>query len=303
MLRNLAVSVALTISVLAFSQKREMLTILKAEPQVVQQHLIPPPATQKERLRALSIQFRKARDYGLGPVEVQPIPDKPEPNVICTIQGTTESTIIIGADAGYNVTGEEGKIRWANLVLLPLVAESLGPVAPRHTLVFIAFSGDHGKHSGANWYLHQLTDAQLKHVDAVIELYDLGQTPAAFAPNAKGGQLFRPLLGVARGLKLEEPQLRPVNRVLLGTQWTGPLAEEFELSKIPGITIHSLPRVPIPGKEINGHKFYRGDGSFDFSVYYDSYVLVSMYLRQLDRLIGARPQEHPATDKLPPATN
>jgi hypothetical protein len=276
----------LAVAVSCFAQKREMLTILKSEPQVVQQHLIPPPATQKERLRALSIQFRKARDYGLGPVEVQPVPNQQQPNLICTIQGTTESTIVIGVNANYKSTGEEAKIKWANLVLLPLIAESLGPVVPRHTLVFVAFSGDKGKRSGANWYLHQLTETQRKRVDAVIELYSLGQTPSSYAPNSKGEKLSRPLIGVARGLKLEVPHLNALNSVGFGSQLTGPLAEEFETAKIPGITIHSLDRIPIPEKEVNGHRFYRGNGTFDFSVYYDSYLLVCMYVRQLDRLIG-----------------
>jgi hypothetical protein len=285
-LRSLPVLLVLAVAISCFAQKREMLTILKSEPQVVQQHLIPPPATQKERLRALSIQFRKARDYGLGPVEVQPVPDQQQPNLICTIQGTTESTIVVGVNANYKSTGEQAKIKWANVVLLPLIAESLGPVVPKHTLVFVAFSGDKGKHSGANWYLHQLTEAQRKHVDAVIELYSLGQTPTSYAPNSKGDKLARPLLGVARGLKLEEPRQHALDSVGFGTPSTGPLSEEFGAAKIAGITIHSLERIPIPEKEINGHKFYRGDGTFDFGVYYDSYLLLCMYVRQLDRLVS-----------------
>jgi hypothetical protein len=287
MLRT-SVLLLLAFSGSGFAQKREMLTILKAEPQVVQQHLIPPPATQKERLRALRDQFRKAKDYGLGPVEVQTVPGQPEPNLICTIQGTTDSTIVIGVNANYKSTGEEAKIRWATLVLLPLIAETLGPVVPRHTLVFVAFSGDKGKHSGANWYLHQLTETQRKHLDAVIELYNLGLTPASYAPNEKGEKLSRPLLGVARGLKLEAPRPSILDGVGFGTQSTGSLSEEFELAKIPGITIHSLRRAPIPGKELNGHQFFRGNGAFDFSVYYDSYLLLSMYVRQLDRLVSGQ---------------
>ena len=295
MLRNLGVLLALTFSVLAFAQRREMLTILKSEPRVVQQHLIPPPATQKDRLRAISIQFRKARTYGLGPIEVQPVPDQPEPNLICTIRGDTDSTIVIGANSNYKASGEKAKVDWANLVLLPLIAEALGPVAPRHTLVFVVFSGDHGKHSGAYWYLHQLTETERKRVDAVVELYELGRTPTSYAPAANGEMLVRPLIGVARGLKKDIPQPQLVDRTGFNTQFIGPLAEEFAIEKIPGITIHSPSRVPIPGKELNGHKIYRGDGTFDFSVYYESYVLVAMYLRQLDRLVGQGDQHQKVT--------
>ena len=50
------------------------------------------------------------------------MPNQQQPNLICAIQGTTDSTIVIGVNANYKSTGEEPEVDWADLTAFKQLA-------------------------------------------------------------------------------------------------------------------------------------------------------------------------------------
>ena len=61
-----------------------------------------------------------------------------------------------------------------------MLAKSLISVPRRCTLKLVAFPGrEHGMR-GATWYVSQLTEAQRKTMRAMVDLDNLGRTPAVY---------------------------------------------------------------------------------------------------------------------------
>ena len=131
--------------------QQSSLTFLRADPAIVQQRLTPVPSTQNDRIEKLRKQFLAAKVYGPVQVQEQLVPGQMEPNLICTLQGSGDSTIIVAVNTAYKGRGDEARVNWATLEMLPLLVESVAGFASRHTLVFVAFSGEKGKHSGGDF--------------------------------------------------------------------------------------------------------------------------------------------------------
>jgi hypothetical protein len=278
--------ILIAMSVFAFGQE-PLVPYVRADPNVVQQMLTPAPSSQRDRVATLRHQFEAAEVYGNLQVEQQSLPGGAEPNLICTLHGSTESTIIIGVNTGYKASGDEAKVNWGTLVMLPLLAQSLANFPPRHTLVFIAFSGAKGKHSGARLYLDQLSKEQQKNTAAFVELEHIGRTPPSFAPEYGGYDLGRRLAVAASALKSEEiPSFfrvySPTGSLTGRISGEGSIAGIFNQAQIPAITIYSRDEVllEVSGTDAtNPSKFAK----IDFNAYYDTYVLLCAYIRQIDR--------------------
>jgi Zn-dependent M28 family amino/carboxypeptidase len=90
---------------------------------------------------------------------------------------------------------------------LPLLAKSLISVPHRCTLKLVAFPGrEHGMR-GATWYVSQLTEAQRKTMRAMVDLDNLGRTPAVYALAQSDNTLATWLQAAAHSLQLATPPL------------------------------------------------------------------------------------------------
>jgi len=263
--------------------QQSSLTFLRADPGIVQQRIAPIPATEHERVEKLRHQFLAAKVYGPIKTEEQSVPDQTEPNLICTLPGSEDSTIIVGVNTAYKAKGDEAQVNWATLEMVPLLVESLASFPSRHNLVFVAFAGGKGKHSGAAFYLQQLSKTQGREIAALIELDHVGRTAPSYAPRTHSYILGRRLRLAAWGLKFQIPQVffdRPYYGNLIGA---GPIASTFENAKIAAITIYSRDYSESLAGTINGIPASVQHSEIDLKAYYDTYVLLCAYLRQIDR--------------------
>ena len=261
--------------------QQSSLTFLRADPAIVQQRLNPVPSTQNDRIDKLRKQFLAAKVYGPVQVQEQLVPGQMEPNLICTLPGSGDSTIIVAVNTAYKGRGDEARVNWATLEIVPLLLESVAGFASRHTLVFVAFSGEKGKYSGATFYLDQLSKDQRRKIDALIELDHIGRMAPSYAPQSSSYVLGRRLRLAAFTLQFEIPQIffYP-NGSVVGT---GPIADAFEKAKIPAITIYSRDHSDLPQNAINGISPEVHEFDIDPKSYYDTYVLLCAYLRQIDQ--------------------
>src|SRR5258708_6386824 len=117
----------------------------------IEEHLSDPPQTATEQIHKLRAQFEAAGCAGTNLYE-EAIPKQDFPSLICSMPGSEPGTIVIGAPADLDAAELGHDTRWATLALLPLLAESVGQVQHKFSLVFAVFSGQHGVR-GASEYL------------------------------------------------------------------------------------------------------------------------------------------------------
>ena len=128
------------------------------------------------------------------------------PTLICLLPGTEEGTIIVGASLDYAPEEAKYPAHWS-AGPFATVGEIAISVPHRCTLKLVAFPGrEHGMR-GATWYGSQLTEAQRKTVRAMLDLDNLGRTPAVYALAQSDNTLATWLQAAAHSLQLAAPPL------------------------------------------------------------------------------------------------
>jgi VWFA-related protein len=271
---------------------------LRVDRPLIEEHLKLAQDGEAERVHTLRDLFHRA---GCSQVLEQQVPKEESPNLICLLPGDEEGTIIVGASLDYPSQEANNPGRWATLSMLPLLAESLSSVQHRFTLMFVAFTGHEHGMRGANWYLSQLTEAQRKPIQAMIDLDNLGKTPAVYALAQSDNTLANWLKVAAVSLRLPTPpridagtaNLLLQNGVLAVKDedlWAN--AKPFEHDHIPAITVQSASRAMLPTLRQQGSFPARVTGTgFDMDAYEDTYRLMCVYVLYLDRNLSRPPVE------------
>ena len=227
------------------------LCLLVPEPSFVQELEEPPisresietrlkqfSSSNRERKATLLRLFREAgcRDRFLAE---QVIGGEDLPNVICALEGATDSVIIVGAHFDLTESGEGVVDNWTGASLLPTLFESLRAHARLHTFVFIGFTEEERGLIGSKFYASRLTREQRAKTRAMVNLDTLGLSDTKVWASRADPELLKALFGVADGLRLP---LEIVNADRMGTADS----ESFVKVKIPSITIHSLTEETLP---------------------------------------------------------
>ena len=291
-----------TFFVLSCASLADNVTFLRLDNSVVQQRVAQAPAASAQRADVLRTMFEKA-GCGKQDILVQPVPGQALPNVICTLPGTEYGTILVAARLDYDERGDEGKVGWASVAMLPLLAESLNSAVHRHTLVFAAFAGNN---SGAAWFWKSLSDAERRDYRGVVDLDHIGRTPAAFSAASNADAMARILPAAARALRIS-PEPQSVAEV------PESIAEFFQRNHVPAITVYSpgyvtrtegqetTPQVQtvLPG---TGHappssvkREFTLQTALDPASYNQTYNLLCVYTLFLDRGLGASKHRAPET--------
>jgi VWFA-related protein len=281
------------------------LTYVRIDQPIVESRLALRPVDQAARLTMLRNQFLKA-GCTADRIKEQHVPGQDEPNLICTLPGTEPGSIVIAARSDFQSKGDEAKVDWATLTMLPLLTESLYGAAHRYSLVFIAFSG-HKDLEGSAAYLQGLSDDERKSIRAMIDLDQIGRTPATYAfatVEATPGISHvgtRPVANTITHADTPMSRLLPLAAATLkfheapekNAEQLVTDAQNFERASVLALTITSPAYTTLirPGNTVV--KMARTE--LDPNVYYQTYNLLCVYTLYLDRGI-APPKAQLSTD-------
>jgi putative aminopeptidase FrvX len=201
----------------------------------------------------------------------QPIKRQKLPNVICTLPGSSDSVIVIGAHFDHVERGEGVVDNWSGAGLLPSLFQSLNGEPRKHTMVFIGFAAEEQGLIGSDFYVKQLAPEQVAKIQIMIDLDSLGLGPTKIWLTHSDEKLAIALNAVAASIKLP---LGVVNADQIGDEDS----TSFRKRHVPTVMLHSVTQqtVPVLHSESDNLSAIRVDD------YYDSYHLIAVYVAYLD---------------------
>jgi VWFA-related protein len=293
----------LLISLVSTSCLGGSIVYLRVHRGVLEERLKAPPDAGVERVAQLRTLFEAA---GCTPNQLseQAVPKQDLPNVMCNLPGKEPGTIVVGAPIDSDPDGKAEASPWPTLALLPLLAESLGPVPHRFSLTLVAFTG-HGRR-GSSEYLKLLTESQRQGIQAMVSLEDLGRTPPVYALAQEDRRLANWLTLASNTLRQHsvptEITARNVDALLInGTPRfdAGDYlvdARSFQRAHIPAIALRSAPASMIPGMRRAGAWPDSISGAaLDLDVYEQTYNQLCTYVLYLDSNLGTIHSSPPGT--------
>jgi Zn-dependent M28 family amino/carboxypeptidase len=192
-------------------------------------------------------------------------------NVVCTLPGTSEEEIVVGAHFDHVSAGSGAVDNWSGASLLPSLYEAIATEPRKHRFVFIAFYGEEEGMVGSEHYVHELGKEKLAHIDAMVNMDTLGLGPTEIWTSHADPSLAKLAFVLASAMKLP---LSGMNVEHVGSTDS----ESFRDKKVPSITFHSLTQTTLPilhSRQDQLSQIKEDD-------YYDSYRLLSAYLTYLD---------------------
>ena len=193
------------------------------------------------------------------------------PNLVCTLPGTEDSVIIVGAHFDCVDLGEGVVDNWSGASLLPSLYEGVRDLPRRHKFVFIGFTDEEKGLVGSESYARRLPREDRAKVRAMVNLDSLGLRMTRVWASHADPKLLRTLERVANALELP---LRGTNVERIGTTDS----ESFARRKIPSITIHSVSQETFPLLHTPRDVL----AAVSLADYYDTYRLIGAYLETLD---------------------
>ena len=266
--------IALVCSVAVRSAGQAELKFTQVTRNVVEQRLRAFSTSDAEREATLKKLFEQS-GCGGEHLSEQPVKRETLPNVICTLPGETDETVIVGAHFDHVDKGSGVVDNWSGAALLPSLYLSLRNLKPRHTYVFAGFTGEEHGLVGSDFYARTLPPERRSKVQAMINIDSVGLSPTKVWVSHSDGQLIALLAAVARAVQL------PVHRVDVEKVGSAD-SESFAKVKIPRITIHSVTEETLrilhsPDDRLDAIKL---------DDYYDTYRLLAAYLTFLDGYLG-----------------
>jgi Iap family predicted aminopeptidase len=193
------------------------------------------------------------------------------PNVICTLAGSSDSVIIVGAHFDNQGAGTGIVDNWSGASLLPSLYQSLSEMPRKHTFRFIGFTDEEKGLVGSAFYAKSLTKEEIPNIKAMVNLDTLGLGPAALWLSTADKGLATGFYTVAGAMQLSR---NAVNVDGVGSTDS----ESFRLRKIPSLTVHSLTQktwsiLHTPDDKVS---------ALNLDDYYQTYRLLVGYLVYLD---------------------
>jgi putative aminopeptidase FrvX len=229
-------------------------------------------SAREQEVRAL---FEEAGCKGENLTE-QAVKHSHDPNVICVLRGQTESKVIVGAHFDFVNAGKGVVDNWSGCSLLPSFYQSLKTVLRRHTFVFIGFADEEKGLVGSQFYVHQLSKADLGGISAMVNLDSLGAGPTEFELDRGDKRLANALATVANSQHLP---WNVVNVHQVGRSDS----DSFQDRHVPALLVHSLTNETWPLL----HSAADQMTAMRLNDYYDTYRLLTAYLAYLDVTLDA----------------
>ena len=202
------------------------------------------------------------------------------PNVICTLPGTSEKVIIVGAHFDRVSQGDGVVDNWSGASLLPSLYEAIKKHSRQHSYIFIGFTDEERGEIGSHFYAREMTQEQVAATDAMVNMDTLGLAPTEIWASHSNKRLTNILVYVATQMKLP---VTGVNVEQIGSTDS----EQFVARKIPSITIHSLTQDSWNARILHTSKDKLSAVRLDD--YFQTYRLLSAYIAFLDKAASSVP--------------
>lgn len=236
------------------------------------------PSIVEQRLQAGTISASQRQETiqklfaAVGCSTEQQEVSKKQANVICTLPGETNDTILVGGHFDFAEHGQGIVDDWSGTALLPSLYQTLKDERRHYTFRFIAFAAEEKGLIGSTHYVKAASPEELGSIRAFVNLECLGLTPPKVWVHRSTPLLVHQLLAVANATKTP---LQGVDVDKVGDDDTHPFASR----KVPVISIHSLTQDTLNVLHSNRdtvEAVHQHD-------YYDAYKLVAFYLAYLDK--------------------
>ena len=255
---------------------------------VVMARLQNAPMSNSDRVLALEKMFR---DAGCQPTE-QAVKHLHQPNVLCVLPGSTDSTIVVGGHLDHVEEGTGVVDDWSGASMLPSLYQSLAGQPRSHTFLFIGFAGEEEGLVGSEFYAKHLDPEDRKRIVAMVNLECLGIGPTEVWTGHSEPILVRMLVAMAQGMKVpinginmdragaSQPQrFRPRQAIGRSIPQVSTDSESFADVGIPRITITAITHDTWPLL----HSSKDNIKAINPEQYYESYRLIAPYLALLDQ--------------------
>lgn len=237
---------------------------------VIEDRLKAAPSTNQEREQMVRDLFVKA-GCPAGALQELPVKHVKEPNVLCTLAGDTERTIVIGAHFDFVRRGKGIIDNWSGAALLPSLLESINKVPRHHRFIFISFTAEEDGMIGSKAYVKSLSPEQLHQISAMVNMDSLATGPTKVELIRADRDLVGALGRIALTVHLP---LNAVNVHKVGRSDS----DTFQDAGIPAVDIHSITQETFPIL----HSLQDRITAVKFDDYYDTYKLLAAYLAYLD---------------------
>jgi len=201
-----------------------------------------------------------------------------QPNVICSLPGSSDRVIIVGAHYDRVSAGDGVVDNWSGASLLPSLYEAVKGQPRQHTYIFIGFTDEEKGLVGSRFYVRQMTKEQVAATDAMVNMDTLGLAPSEVWASHSDTLLIGALVSIARRLNFP---VTGVNVEQIGSSD----GEVFAERKIPRITVHSLTQTSWSAGILHSSK--DKISAIHPDDYYQTYDLLAAYIAFLDQVLGS----------------
>ncbi len=204
-------------------------------------------------------------------LEEQAVKSSASPNVICTLPGTSNDVIVVGAHYDHVHAGDGVVDNWSGASLLPSLYQSLNSMPRQHTYIFISFTDEEKGFVGSGFYATRLSEEEVAHIQGMVDIDTLGLGPTEIWVSNSDPDLVKDMFEVASDMEL------PVRRMDVDKIGNSD-GQSFKQRGIPIITLHSVTPETLPILHSNRDNLK----AMKLDDYYDSYKLIAAYLAALD---------------------
>lgn len=201
------------------------------------------------------------------------------PNVVCTVKGGEENTVVVGAHYDKVARGHGIIDNWSGASLLPSLYQGLHGKPRRLTFVFIGFTDEEEGLVGSKYYVSRMSKEGKGQIRAMVNIDSLGLSDTKIWLNRADKDLSGAAAAVANTLNLP---IAVMNVDGAGDSDSRPFAD----AKIPVIDFHSVTRDTFPIL----HSQRDGFPAVHLQEYENSYYFLIAYLAYLDVTLGASPK-------------
>lgn len=195
-----------------------------------------------------------------------------QPNVICTLPGETDQTIVVGAHFDKVKAGKGIADNGTGMVLLPALYMALTHHKQRHTFVFAAYTDEELGLVGSRAHVRSIPKEDRPRYRAMVNIDTLGLGPTTVWEDHADPKLLQWFEQLGGAMKLKNFQYVNVGKV------GNTDSSSFRDAGIPVIDFHSI--TPQTWEIL--HSDRDNMEAIKTEDYFESYRLIAYYLAYLD---------------------